>query len=285
MESNIIKYKYENGETFQVFLASDLHIDSDGHDSALFKREMKEAIERNSFIILNGDIGDFILPGDRKRWHVGKERRKDTPDAFLMARYEQIYEYLKPYADHIGMICLGNHETSVIRYHGIDPVQWLWKDLNRDRNPALDPIIYGGYFGILRFHFTWRGGGQIRTFDLAHHHGLGGSAEVSRGTITSQRMQYLNVDALTFGHLHTKVVHEMDPLRYMNQTGKIKEKRRFAIITGAYVKNIAEYDIKKGYSLNYGEERMRTPQAQGGAFLHLTPDGAESVVRCRVELT
>jgi len=219
-------------------------------------------------VYINGDIMDLIVPQDQKRYSRGSDGH-DT-DAQMNAIIEEAETALAPYVDNIDMIGTGNHETAPLKYHAIDTTKLLIGFLNRRRNPKLPPIRHGGYCGFIRIVLESRRNNK-RGYDIYYNHGQGGSSEVTGGSIDLRRRQYISADAIWLGHKHKRKIEDNDAEIGLDHSGHIYERGQTGVITGTYLRNIAETDADTdGYKLNYAEQSMRTPQGRGGVFLRLT---------------
>ncbi len=94
-----------------ITLMSDLHLGAAHVDYKRIERDLREAKAAGDRILINGDVFDFILPSDHKRFspdalHSRLRGRRDILNACL----EWGTEFLAPYADQIDMIGIGNHE-------------------------------------------------------------------------------------------------------------------------------------------------------------------------------
>ena len=81
------------------------------------KYDLERMANADCKIAINGDVFDFILPSDLKRFDL------DALDKELLvkglkpidAAIEMAYEFLKPYAHLIEYIGIGNHEAHVAK--------------------------------------------------------------------------------------------------------------------------------------------------------------------------
>ena len=281
MESHVFRHKYRpsksNPEKFNIFLCSDLHADESGFDKELFTRDFDRAKNEGARININGDLFGCILPSDLKRYSRGNDSGANT-DGKINEAVEKIGELLRPYVDNIDVIGLGNHETSVLKYHHIDVTRLLLFYLSQFRDKKLTPIRHGGYTGFIRYSFSTPGGSG-RSFDIFYNHGQGGSAEVNDGIADVKRYQYVQADIIWLGHKHQRWAHEIDPSVGMLHNGRISHKPRFGVMTGTYTKVLSETNAtENGYRINYGEERMRTKQKQGGVRVSLIITKGEPII-------
>lgn len=263
MHSQKIERDYKDKKEFYTFLCSDLHFGNKGQDLQLLKKEFDRAKDLDAVIMINGDWGEFIMSGDRKRYTPGGD--KYSADNACNRTIEEAFNFLKDYAENIAFIGCGNHEVSVSKFHNFDPTQTLVTMLNIEKKTN---IQHGQYCGFITLSYA-HSGGCVRGKKIYYNHGQGGSAEVTKGIIDLNRhLHTKESDIVWIGHKHTKLVLPCEPVLYQNQSGTICERQRVGIITGAYSKNISEYDANKtGYKVNFGEERMRSLQSTGGVLM------------------
>ena len=272
MQSCIIEQDYSKQKQFEYFLCSDIHFGSTGQDKSLLKKDFDDAKRRGAMIFINGDWGDFIMSGDRKRYSPSADAY--GTDNNINMTINEAFDFFSEYVDNIAMIGTGNHETSVSRFHHFDPTQQLIYSLNKAHKSK---IIHGQYSGFIMLRYMHGKNGRVRAYTIYYNHGQGGTAEISKGTIDINRhMTTKDADLIWLGHKHTKILLPSEYIIGVNRVGEIVERERAGIITGAYVKIANKYDaMKKGYKMDYGEERMRGLQATGGAYLKIDLSGEE----------
>jgi hypothetical protein len=178
------------------------------------------------------------------------------------------YDFLSYYVKQIVFIGCGNHEVSVQKFNNFDPTQQLIYSLNKQHKTEIQHGQYCG-FVVLRYAHN---GANVSTYKIYYNHGQGGTAEISKGTIDLNRhMTTKNADLIWIGHKHTKVLLPSEYIMDVDQTGKIYERERAAMVTASYLNISGQYDaMKQGYKINYGEERMRGLQSTGGIFMRHT---------------
>jgi len=268
MRAVTIEKKYNVGDTYKYFLCSDLHIDSPEHDRKLLVKELDYAVKNNADIFIGGDVWDFILNGDRKRFTSSRVKYSGE-DAQINFAIDDAVKFLTPYAQNIKVILCGNHETSMMKFHSLDPLALLIDRLNE--TPDVD-IEYLGYQGYIRLRYTYGKGNHCQSFDIKAHHGTGGNSEITKGTITLNRFMNTHIADLYWnGHTHSKVILPDENCTYLDQNGVIKMRSRKGIITGAYVLPTHHESTKrnkkaKPYHYSYGDS-IRTLQASGGVMV------------------
>ena len=116
----IQRFPYKAGDEFNFGLFSDLHLDSAHHNRKKLLTDLQDCVDHQGRIYINGDIFDFILPGDRKRYTRGSD--ESDVDDILGKIIRQGVEILAPFVNHIDLIGMGNHETAVLKIHHLDAV-------------------------------------------------------------------------------------------------------------------------------------------------------------------
>lgn len=243
--------------TLKLALFSDLHLCADDVDEKRMKRDFDRACDEDRRILINGDIAELILPGDKKRWTASKLISKR--DDVLNETLEHTYSFLKPYADYIDLIGTGNHDESPIKYDSFDLVGALVALLNRDKTNG--SIHRAGYQGYVRYRVKYEKSRSSTPFTIYHHHGSGGSAPVSKGMIDFNRIVYSHdADLYWIGHKHTAIQDNGIMRDGLSNNGKYIQKVCKALITPGYKTH--ELDDKKGYRMNYSD-RFYNMQAKG----------------------
>lgn len=268
MRAIIIEKKYKIGDVFNYFLCSDLHIDSPEHDRKLLVKEFDYAVKKKCDIFIGGDIWDFIVKGDTKRFTSSRVKYPGE-DAQLNFAIDEAFNLLRSYAKYIKVALCGNHETAMLKFHSIDPMVLLIDRLNElpDTN-----IEYLGYQGYIRLRYLYANGNHSQYFDIKAHHGTGGAAEITKGTITLNRFMNTHIaDLYWHGHSHTKVILPDEVCSYLDKNGTIKTKSRKGVITGSYVHPTHHEPTKrngkaKAYHYSYGDS-IRTLQSSGGVIM------------------
>lgn len=265
MHLHILKQDYSKQKQFNYFFCSDIHFGNKGQDVESLEKDFKRAKELDAKIFINGDVFDMILHQDRKRYTVSSD--KYNTDNNINLAINEAFDFLSPYANNIEFIGCGNHETSVQRYHNMDVIQQLVWSLNKAHSLH---IQHGQYRGYLILKYFWgKDNSAGRTRKIFYTHGGGGTAEVTKGVINANRyMYYHNCDIFWHGHTHNKYVLPSEYILDVNNRYEIVKRERCAFSTAAYLKIFNQYDAnKKGYELNYGEEKMRGLQSTGGIFM------------------
>lgn len=267
MHSQTLIQDYSKTKEFYYFLCSDIHFGNKSQNFKQLKADFDEAVSLDAKIMINGDWGEFIVSGDRKRYHPGGD--KYGTDNAINDTIEEAFNFFKNYAQNILFIGTGNHEVSVSKFHSFDPTQNLIFLLNRE---CKTDIQHGQYAGFLTIRYTHGENRGVLSKIMYYNHGQGQTAEVTKGTIDINRhMSNKLCDIIWMGHKHCKLVLPAEPMMTVDNNGNIYAFDRLGIITGAYVNAYHQYDAReKGYNINYGEETKRSLQSTGGALLKHT---------------
>jgi hypothetical protein len=273
MQSHVYRFPARVGQPVRWFLCSDLHLGHIACDVARIRREFDRAVALGANILINGDVFDAVTTGD-KRFTPGQTVPEiaSARDA-LAATVEYGRKVLAPYASHIRVIGVGNHETAWLKYRQSDPVAFLIGALNA--GSAGQPIRHGGISGfIVSLLDIPSGEGKPLTLShrLHYHHGVGGDSPVTKGTIDINRKHVaFEYDAVTFGHKHNRLFMD-DVVCAVRPNGRIVHRERKAIQTGSYFRNVHMNTQADALGFTYAEESWHAAKPFGGWFLSLTPE-------------
>ena len=245
----------------KMALISDSHIDNPNFDKPTFIEHAHYCLEDRRYILLGGDIFDAIIRTDNKR---AVNSLLESGDNQLNIKLDKAYELLKPYQSQILFMGRGNHEESVLKYNGVDLLEMLAKILNAGQKHQ---IIVGNYANFLRFNFADRRGKSVAHYDIYQHHGMGGSAPVTKGMIDFNRIaKGVNADLIWIGHKHQAIIDASDPIMYLDQNGNVVIKNRQCIMTPSYQKG-RTIDP----NINFAERMYSHTAMSGFGQLTLTP--------------
>ena len=271
---NVMTLEFNYLETREPHIAflSDLHIEALDHNRKLLDRDLTAAADLGARMLFNGDIMDMILPGDRKRYVKGSDTLSAT--AGINEVIERGVELLGPYVDFIDGIGVGNHESAVVKYHSVDPVQWLLGRLNSMRSPSLKPIAHMGYTGYVRVRHVRPDGGSTKTLDIWYHHGVGGASPVTKGMIDFNRAVYAN-DASVYwmGHKHVSTIDPDISRMYLDREGNPYFKTIKAFYTAGYKGGMIHEQMRKGsYEPDFSTERFLNHSSTGMVVMKMRPE-------------
>jgi hypothetical protein len=178
---------------------------------------------------------------------------------------------LKPYADVIDVVGVGNHETASEKYHNVDPTQILVHQLQQLGSPC----AYGGYEGWYRVQFR----GHDRKYwswSRRDHHGMGGAAPVTKGMIDFARfgLWVEGADCLWVGHKHNRFL-DWGRREFCTAQGTIRHRDVLHVMTGSYYPGrsgqTSEDAMLNGRKGGWAHDSGFSPQAMGGHMVELRP--------------
>jgi len=223
------------GKTYQYAVFSDLHIGSKEFDGESLKRDLEKCKDNNAKVIINGDTMDLILMQDLKRASASRIKPNEGQvNQFI----EEAVDVLLPYVAQLCIIGQGNHESSLIKHHGIDVLAWLIEILNREKKNG--KIQQGHYQNFVRINFldtknNYKLGAR---YTIYMSHGSGQNASVTKGMIDFNRIAVANeADLYLIGHKHNHLVTTM-PSATVSDDDKLEVRNRIAVQTPSYTYQI-----------------------------------------------
>jgi hypothetical protein len=256
-----------------ISFIGDPHIGKNADLTERLRLDLEDAKKRGDLLAIWGDVHDWILPSDRKRYTSGKHNKR--VDAIINETVAMLADFFEPFVDNIAVMKLGNHETSVIKYHHVDPMQMLISELNRRRDSKLPPIFYGGYtmWWLLRFVDHSPGGKRTggANCKVWMHHGAGGSAPVTRGSIDRARIyDAITADVAVIGHKHQSL-HITTKHERLDDYGNVRrEDRDFLLLAGYSGWDNSTRD-DNGYILDWSAESFYGLESTGYKRMSLKP--------------
>lgn len=235
-------------DTFHAFLSSDWHYDHPHCDRDLLHSHLTEAMGLNAPIFAFGDTFCTMQgPGDR-RMTKGKTRPEHEREDYLNALVEDQAEHMAPYANNLALFGQGNHETAMLKHHGVNVCRMLSDELHKTY--AAPWVQDGGFAGFVRFMFHGLGNerSSVRVF---YHHGFGGASPASRGVYKVNRRQAMaEADIYYDGHDHHRWVMP-EVIERLSDKNKIKRKPILFVHGGNYktsggVGSAMGWEVEKG---------------------------------------
>lgn len=258
-------------------LFSDIHFDSPDCDKITLKQHLDYCLNDGRYILVNGDLFDAILLGDKKRAVPHLVEKQDNQ---LNVKIDEMAHFLTPYKDQILFIGRGNHCESIMKYNGLDVLQMLTTLLNAG---SKHKIQYGNYANFLRFSWVDNKNTPHLRYDIFAHHGAGGSAPVTKGMIDFSRLSKgVNADLIWVGHKHQSIVDYSDPIMYVDSFGNVVLKNRQLIQTPSYQKGRTI-----DYNVNFAERFYSHTALSGFGEVTLVPcyDGTKPTIKSEVKIT
>lgn len=242
-------------------LRSDAHHDNTCADHEAERAHLDEAVARGAGVLDGGDLFCAMQGKWDKRADQGQLRPELQGNNYLDRLVAYNGGFYAPYAKHFLLLCPGNHETAIERYHHTHLTERLAERLRAaGGNPAV-----GTYAGWVGFRFDISGGRH--TIWLARHHGYGGGGPVTRGVISTNRTAVYLPDAhlVWLGHTHDEYVVPIARER-INDQGNTYLDEQVHIRTPGYKE---EYGPHAGWHV----ERGAPPKPRGACWLRFWYDG------------
>lgn len=248
-----------------VLLQADEHWDNSECRLDLLERDHKEALKRNAIILKFGDTFCAMNGKFDKRSDKGSVRPEHQDGDYLDSLVRTAAEWYAPYATHIGIIGIGNHESAIRNRHETDLTERLAERLRQVKGGIATP---GGYTGWVRFQIS-RSGGARSSLRLWYAHGSGGGGPITKGAIDYNRYaEYTDADVIVSGHIHRKMHVPVKRLRLSD--GNVQRTDTMHYVRCASYKD----DYKDGHS-GWHVERGMGPRPLGGYWMRLHIDRAD----------
>lgn len=214
------------------------------------RRQINWCVERdNVYSILMGDMADFIVRQDSKRFRVSSvdpELVAKGLDSLTDHQVEMVIDYFKKYAETgriLGAI-RGNHEDSILQHHSTDVHMRICDGLG---------IKDLGYSAFIRLTLQKTDSGTKRNCVIYAHHGYGSSRRSgsSVNRLEDTIMKY-DCDIVLQSHDHQKLGKRFIRL-HVSPSGipKIRHKPIIVARTGTFLRTAIEgdttYSEKAGY--------------------------------------
>lgn len=265
---NVVTIRYpevRKGFEAWILLRSDVHHDNPHSDRKMEKRHLEEAVERDAWIIDNGDLFCAMQGKWDKRASKETVRPEHQKGNYLDALIETAADFYRPYAERFAVLGRGNHETSIRSRHETDLTERLAERLRL----AGSPVIASGYSGWVVFRFLI-GGTQSTSLILHHYHGSGGGGPVTHGVIEANRVAVYTPDPhiVLLGHTHTEWILPVARQR-ISSAGVLYRDEQFFVRVPGY--KDAWGDGSGGWEV----ERRHGPKPKGAAWLRFWLQGQE----------
>tara|TARA_Y100000310_G_scaffold271436_1_gene285935 strand:+ start:3863 stop:4816 length:954 start_codon:yes stop_codon:yes gene_type:complete len=256
-------------------LRSDVHHDSTHCNRTLEKKHLEEVIERNALVFDFGDCYDVMQGRFDRRSSKDDLREEYKQGDYLDALVSDFTKYYTPYAKHFGMVSMGNHETAILKHHETNLTERLVDRLNVKTGSN---IHVGGYSGWIRFNVKYgatevgrskdgykRKGHETGGINLWYHHGYGGDAPVTKGTIQTARQAVYLPDAhvCVTGHTHNEFIMPLQRVRFKPATGTIYQDEQLHVKCAGY-----KEEYEDGFA-GWHIERGAPPKPNGAMWLKI----------------
>jgi len=252
------------GEDVWCLLRSDAHHDNPHSDNNLELKHLKQAKERNAFILDNGDA--FCAMQGKGDPRASKDDIKEIhkTGCYLDSLVSTYSTFLEPFTKYIAIMGKGNHETAVLKHRETDLTKRLVDSLNGKTGSSIFAGQIANWIGIRGFKKNEHGRKvQIsNTIWIYMFHGAGGGGPVTKGVIGANRMGVTHPDAdiVTTGHTHDHWFFTNARSRISNM-GKEYIDEQLHIKTPTY-KN--EYGVHES---GFHMEKGRPPKPLGAVWI------------------
>jgi hypothetical protein len=184
-----------------VLITADWHWDNPKCRLDLIERDLRRARDIGAMVISCGDHFCAMQGKYDKRSSKDSIRLEHQTGSYLDSLVETAADFLKPYASVMGMVSVGNHETAIYGRHETCLTSRLVERLRLHGSQC----VKGGYNGWLLFAHHAAGKRRGDSYRMYYHHGSGGDAPVTQGTISMSRVsQFVDADCIVSGHIHLK---------------------------------------------------------------------------------
>jgi len=255
-----VDFKLRTGESQWFLLSSDRHWDNPKSDIALQLKHLNEAKERGAGIIDNGDLFCAMQGKYDPRGTKSDVRPEHSKGDYLDQLVNTGADFFVPFAENFIQIAWGNHETSILKRLETDLTTRLVERINAK---AGTQIHKAGFYGwvVLRANV---GGNDTQTLRIAWHHGYGGDAPVTKGTIQTNRMSvYLpDADFVMTGHTHNEFQFPISRVR-ISSKGSVYHDEQLHLKIPSY-----KEEYRDGHS-GWHIERGGPPKPKGALWLRI----------------
>lgn len=236
-------------ETCNVYAVADWHI-GDRHS---VQHEIDQQIQRikddpHGLVVLNGDLLNTAL-------------RNSVSDIYgetakPMDQILTLVGLLKPIAEKIIGVTLGNHEERIYRDDGVDIMRLVCRELGCEDKYCPEGILIFLRFGSIRSH---KGGRQKRLFTMYATHGSGGGKKEGAKAIRMADMAAIvDADVYIHAHTHLPMIFPENYFRVNVGNNSVQEVEKLFVNTGA--------KLKYG---GYGQSKEFKPNSRRYPVIHL----------------
>ena len=268
LSSTACELFYTRNEPIKLLLISDVHIDNPKCNRDLLFEHLNRAKKLGAKVLVNGDLFCLMQGKYDPRRSKKDVRPEHNVSNYLDAVIEDTVNLLSPYADIIAFVGEGNHESAILKNVETDILTRFVERFN-ERNKV--NVIRGGYKGwiiIRKTNTLEQTRGASMTYKIYHHHGYGGGAPQTYGTIQhSHTRKYIgNADCIWMGHTHSCYIVPTESEIFDTNPSAYRPKLQtvYNVRTSAYKEEFA--DCAGGWHIERGGE----PKSLGGIFCEIT---------------
>lgn len=248
-----ITYKY--GQEIKILPIFDIHLGSVACDKAALKKDLA-TVDKNTYIIGGGDWLDSIIVADRKRYRKSGDASDKGTDDIIDQQIDEIYEMVKPYANQIIGLSVGNHEDTITVRCSTNPIKRLCKILD---------VPFLSYSSLVRLSLS-EDGARGRTVIIRTHHGWGGGSRTQGADLTkfSRDASSWDADIFLYGHVHRKQNDRVPRLGLVGM--QVISRPKIMVLCGTYLKTFLI-----GENPSYSEKEGYPPTTIGASLITIKP--------------
>lgn len=267
-------------DSIWCLLRSDAHHDNPHSDNNLEKKHLDTALQRNAFILDNGDA--FCAMQGKGDPRASKDDIKEVhkKGCYLDSLVETYTEFLAPYAKNIAVMGKGNHETAVLKHRETDLTKRLVSSLNGKTGSLIKSGQIANWIGVR----AWKRNTKNKNRQLSNtvwiymFHGAGGGGPVTKGVIGANRMgvTFPDADIVTTGHTH-------DHWFFTNARSRISSHGKEYIDEQLHIKTPTyknEYGVKDS---GFHMEKGRPPKPLGAVWIRFFHQESKELDRYRLK--
>ena len=244
---------FKAGAEAWILWMSDEHWDHPKCNLELLKAHHDEAQARGALIVKVGDTFCAMQGRGDPRGDKGSVRQEHWEGDYLDKLVTTAADWYSPWKENIAVLGLGNHETSVYKFHETCLVERLCQSL-RDKGGIARK---GGYSGWVRALMN-RSTTQRFSYRSFYHHGFGGGGPVTKGLIDFNRIaEWVDADAIVSGHVHWKNCTPVERMR-LNDASQIQRDQMYFVRCATY-----KDEFEDGHA-GFHVEKGRGPRPLGG---------------------
>jgi hypothetical protein len=256
-----VRFEYTaDNNVFWILLTSDRHWDNPHSDHDLQERHLEQAQEKGAPVLDHGDVFDAMQSKHDPRRDYDSLRGEHKGRDYLDRLVDTALQFFEPYAEQFVRFNLGNHEKSILDNNNTNLLKRLCARMSDRTGTQVDACPMESWT-VLRFEHA--SGGKTRTLKMYSHHGWGGSARVTKGTIKSNRRAAMVSDAhiVATGHIHQS--WELPLMqKHLTRDGRQINRKQLHIQLPTYKD---ETQNKSGYHVEKGRE----PRPIGARWLRV----------------
>jgi hypothetical protein len=253
-----VTYERSYDWEFRILVTADEHLDHINSNHQKINRVMTAAKAGGYPNIKLGDTFCAMQGAkDPRASRVALREEFATKNNYFDEIVKYAYDFYMPYKDSIGLICLGNHETSISKHNDTNLSDRLVQLLRASGSNAL----LGAYAGWLKIFFSTDHGNR-QSVNIRYTHGSGGGAPVTKGVIRTARrgIAYPTADIFLSAHTHDAFVVPIANEK-ISEAGKVYKGEQLHVQIPSFKDDTT--GIPDGYSI----EKEHAPTPLGAYWL------------------